>query len=1002
MKPSSESFLAASGYRYCVSFDTLSFFQNDEELAGGIPIHDSTEHVKDWAWRNSYVFSLNVPGSGKVAIKLFPGKIDNLAVRYGQIIEALRTLDSRHFIKVEFREGPEHGALFGEHHTPYLRMEHVDGVPLRVRVLELVHQGGGEELADLADQWKSVALMMEKAQIAHGNINGDNLMVDQSGTIRLVDLDTLFVPGMRPLGLKSIADGSGAWNFPIGEQDSDEDDGEADRSGGAAENQALHASGRLPFDERLDRFPALVLYLTLLAGCKNPELFGSEMHTDVELLFSGADFSSPETSSLLQVLAKSPDSRVASITKALITALRGTYDEIPSLSSLVDHHSGSRSNPKADSANSSRKSRHPDSNSRASRPPPDREDVEAVIDPSAALRDAIAQADRKKAETGLYHGQEELTIVSCSEETPLSLGGTPNALRNRVEAARERLAAYMALRTAVASDDDELIAPQWALMRDFEPAQENRSRSEVAVARMKVLGDFLNRQALDATSDQALIDIWSARSDMNQCRPANKPMEQLGGKTAMQRARLAEQIVAALAEFKPVFQKHEPPPFDEQGENALIEFWNVHEPVLTQTPAGAAYHKRVEDAESRLDAWMLLQKGLLLDSDEQIANAWSSKGGILQNFSPAIVHQERAQAAVDRMQVISELLQVFQKDSQDEDALRRIASGRGDMQQCDAYKKAQPLLDARSWEQRIQMAVRVLKCRADVSEVLSLAPTNQDRLVEVWEDKLCRPHSLFAADLPKIDRTLELQSRLKELRSGIQVQDLDRVSQAWRDHLHDHVTPEELTFAREAMRRCFTGPKCIGDLNVTHTNNTLTINWNWLQGASSCYVAVRDGSYPEQPKENRPNAFQSAGQGGVMTLQFAGLSPHVCLWPLFRFQDEFVFGFHPSQVRLVTVEFCVSRSLFRKHRLSLKSLSGVVRIPELAVTISKNSIWPGPEDQQRIPEMVLGDGITLDLNIPSTFPKGEDLFLSLRPVDKTQEQWIILRPKNRSSSVIRL
>jgi hypothetical protein len=123
---------------------------------------------------------------------------------------------------------------------------------------------------------------------------------------------------------------------------------------------------------------------------------------------------------------------------------------------------------------------------------------------------------------------------------------------------------------------------------------------------------------------------------------------------------------------------------------------------------------------------------------------------------------------------------------------------------------------------------------------------------------------------------------------------------------------------------------------------------------------------------------------------------------MFRFLDEFFFGAKPLEKRLATVEYSVTKPLLGKHRLTLNSLSGELKVPALAVFISENPVWPITEEAQRIPEMVLGEPRMLELLLPPTLTRGEELYLSLRPADKSNEEWLRLRPRSSGAVVIRL
>ena len=357
------------------------------------------------------------------------------------------------------------------------------------------------------------------------------------------------------------------------------------------------------------------------------------------------------------------------------------------------------------------------------------------------------------------------------------------------------------------------------------------------------------------------------------------------------------------------------------------------------------------------------------------------------------------------MGVIAKLIQCLKLNSEDEQGFVNIASERSDMQKCRAFTNPGAALNGLSWQERLANACQILQIRLTVSQVLSSRPLRYDQLASAWDAKLCPNHSLFAKDRAQISEALALGADLLRLQRGLAAKDKDcaLISSAWHDEFRDLVRPEELDTVREAMRRHFTGPNCIERVSLSLANDSLTVEWNWREATDFCFVGVRDAKYPDACAGTHPNGFRFEATGGKLITPFSGRSAHVRIWAMFRFLDEFILGDDPLERKLAIVEYSVTKPLLRSHhRLTLTSLSGGVAIPALAVIISENSLMPGSEEALQIPAMILEATRTLEIVLPPTLAKDEDLYLSLRPLDRNHEKSIQLRPRSRGAIVIRL
>jgi len=237
--------------------------------------------------------------------------VDSFAVRFftrnpGDRENRYRLIDrylSSHNISAiaEFEYKPNEVLVMGRRY-PIVQMEWIRGTRLDLCVESNLSRNGAMEA--LADEWLGLVRSLREAQIAHGDLQHGNVLHDGTG-LKLVDLDGMFVPGME--GLSACEEGHRFYQHP----------------------ERQHAS----FDSDLDRFPALVIYLSLIALDKKPDLWG-RFH-DENLIFTRNDFLDPGASPLFGLLRRDPG-KVGQVCEALMDACRRRPSDTPNLLALAD------------------------------------------------------------------------------------------------------------------------------------------------------------------------------------------------------------------------------------------------------------------------------------------------------------------------------------------------------------------------------------------------------------------------------------------------------------------------------------------------------------------------------------------------------------------------------------------------------------------------------------------------------------------------------------------
>lgn len=178
---------------------------------------------------------------------------------------------------------------------PVIVMEWVEGMMLLEKVDQLCKQKDTHTLAELAEQWLQLMKTMWKANLAHGDLAGVNVMVRPDGQLVLIDYDGVYIPEFQ--GMQQIVLGQQGYQHP---------------------QVTLRQ-----FNEYMDDFSALVIYLSLLALQNRPELWQKYVKRNVKgqldgtMLFTKDDFDNPNTSPIFNDLHKSINQRVRDLTRAL-------------------------------------------------------------------------------------------------------------------------------------------------------------------------------------------------------------------------------------------------------------------------------------------------------------------------------------------------------------------------------------------------------------------------------------------------------------------------------------------------------------------------------------------------------------------------------------------------------------------------------------------------------------------------------------------------------------
>lgn len=202
------------------------------------------------------------------AVRCFHKNIPDRYSRYQAIQATLLRLKIKYLVPIHYAGK---GIKVGKYWYPITIMPWVDGETLENYLFH--HLNDIEAIKHITRQLIECVEVLQKNHLAHGDLSHQNLMVSGNQLI-LVDYDGFYVPTLK--GKKSCELGHANFQHPARTLDQ--------------------------FDERLDRFSSIVIYLALRALSINPDLWNKYEKSGEGILFRKTDFINPYESELLQEL----------------------------------------------------------------------------------------------------------------------------------------------------------------------------------------------------------------------------------------------------------------------------------------------------------------------------------------------------------------------------------------------------------------------------------------------------------------------------------------------------------------------------------------------------------------------------------------------------------------------------------------------------------------------------------------------------------------------------
>jgi hypothetical protein len=237
-------------------------------------------------------------GKKSYAARCFLKDVKDIEKRYKVIHDFLKRRRISCFVKFKYIE---QGILVKGKWYPILKMEWLDGQTLGEYVEK--KRKNSQEMVNLAQKMKKMVNELKKRGISHGDLHDQNIMI-VDGELRIIDYDAMFVPALKGLASNEL----GHSNYQ-------------------------HPERRLTdFGIHVDNFSEWVIYISLLALARRPEIWEEVKGGDQCLLFRSSDFKDPEHSKVFNALEKIQDDNLKLLVYTLKDAIY-TYklDDIPSI-----------------------------------------------------------------------------------------------------------------------------------------------------------------------------------------------------------------------------------------------------------------------------------------------------------------------------------------------------------------------------------------------------------------------------------------------------------------------------------------------------------------------------------------------------------------------------------------------------------------------------------------------------------------------------------------------
>lgn len=258
---------------YMQTFQNPKLFLSDRELVTCTCPKDQQGQPKVQSGGFALTFKLESP-TKKWAVRCFHREVKDRDRRYKAISSKLSESamkQSGYFVDFVYQDT---GVTVKGQKYPIVKMSWAQGVTLGT-FLE-TNYNNPQRLHNLQSALRQLYRFLVSQHIAHGDIQPGNVMVSDDGRkVQLIDYDGMFVPGIE--GLKAAETGVPNFQHPSRQK-------------------------QCPWNDRLDRFPFIMLDVALSVLVEKPFYWTKTDSSDEKVLFETTDYIAPYGSSIFNEL----------------------------------------------------------------------------------------------------------------------------------------------------------------------------------------------------------------------------------------------------------------------------------------------------------------------------------------------------------------------------------------------------------------------------------------------------------------------------------------------------------------------------------------------------------------------------------------------------------------------------------------------------------------------------------------------------------------------------
>jgi len=177
---------------YREAIQTLATSVSDEELRAGEIAVDPLQLPVVNSGQYAAVFKITNSRHKAWAVRCFLHNFPDRQERYKKISQFILNDNLEYTVDFELIDK---GIRVGNDWFPLLKMEYVDGKSLGRYVRENINDV--TKLKGLIHQFEEMMGTLKENGIAHGDLQHDNIVVNEAGRLRLIDYDGMFVPDLK-------------------------------------------------------------------------------------------------------------------------------------------------------------------------------------------------------------------------------------------------------------------------------------------------------------------------------------------------------------------------------------------------------------------------------------------------------------------------------------------------------------------------------------------------------------------------------------------------------------------------------------------------------------------------------------------------------------------------------------------------------------------------------------------------------------------------------------